>query len=301
MNTPHSTLLRDIQSSALSVDTSVEVLLRQCVVLAARLNHNPLREWANLELTGYPGDVPLPPYRPKINTTVLGNLAGYFQSQLRNAGLAASAVPDDELRDALFTFEVRMGVPEMEALLESGGQTFTYPWPTDVVVLLQGAFYDDMNLMQAWKVLPATIFRSTLSGIRDRVLQFALDIEAENPEAGEAAPGEIPIPQEQVSQIFNQHFYGSIGAVATAGRDVAGVQGTVNMTALTAALDSLGIEKVASDALVEAVRADQAENGAVGSRTREWLDRLSTGAIGLGSGVSAGVATDLIAKLLGIG
>jgi hypothetical protein len=250
---------------------------------------------------GYPGDAPLPPYRPKITTTVLGNLAGYFQSQMRNAPLASSVIPDAELRDAMFTFEVRLGVPEMEALLASGEQTFTYPWPADAAVLFQDRFYTDYNLMQAWKVLPATVFRSTLSGIRDRVLQFALDIEAENPNAGEAVPGEVPVPEKQVRQIFNQTFYGSIGSVATAGRDIGEVVGSVNITALVAALESLGVEQPERTALIAAVQADHDDSGAPASRSRQWLDRLGSGAISLGSGVSAGVAVDLIAKLLHIG
>ena len=81
-----------------------------------------------------------------------------------------------------------MGVPETESLPSSGEQTFTFPWPTDVVALVQTRFYTNMNLMQAWKVIPATVFHGTLSGIRDRVLQFALEIESENPAAGEAEP-----------------------------------------------------------------------------------------------------------------
>ena len=57
------TLLRDIQQDAIGEDTSVSVLLRQCLVLSARLQHDQLREWAQLELNGYPGDASLPPYR----------------------------------------------------------------------------------------------------------------------------------------------------------------------------------------------------------------------------------------------
>jgi hypothetical protein len=290
-------LLRDIQNSAVGKDASVEVLLRQCVVLAARLQHNPLREWANRELTGYPGDQPLPPYRPIINTTVLGNLAGPFQSGLRNAGLASSCVPDEwGLREALFTFEVRMGVPEMESLLSSGEQTFTFPWPTDVVALVQTRFYTNMNLMQAWKVIPATVFHGTLSGIRDRVLQFALEIESENPAAGEAEPGETPIPDQRVTQIFTQNIYGDNAAVATAAGDAVAAAGTsVNLEALRVALRGLGIHETEQEELVTAVR----EEGGRGPRANAWLGRLQSGAIQLGSGVTVATAADLLSKLLG--
>jgi hypothetical protein len=290
-------LLRDIQNSAVGKDASVEVLLRQCVVLASRLQHEPLREWANRELTGYPGGETLPPYRPTINTTVLGNLAGPFQSGLRNAGLAASCIPAElgDLRDALFTFEVRMGVPEMESLLASGEQTFTYAWPTDVVALVQNRFYSNMNLLQAWKVIPATIFHSTLSGIRDRVLQFALEIESENPAAGEAEPGAAPISEQRVTQIFTQNIYGDNAAIATgAGDAVASAGATVNFEALEAALRGLGVEDEEQQELTAAVR----EEGSHGPRTKAWLQRLGSGAITLGSGVTVGTAVELITKLI---
>lgn len=272
-------LLRHIQNSAVGKDASVEVLLRQCVVLAARLQHDPLRDWANRELTGYPVEESLPPYRPNINTTVLGNLAGPFQSGLRNAGLAASCIPDDwGLRDALFTFEVRMGVSEMESLLASGHQTFTFPWPTDVVALVQTRFYADMNLLQAWKVIPATVFHSTLSGIRDRVLQFALEIESENPAAGEAEPGETPIPDQRVTQIFTQNIYGDNAAVATAAGDaVVSTDTNINLETLRVALRGLGVDDAAQEELVTAVREEGSS----------------------GSGVTIATAADLLGKLLG--
>jgi hypothetical protein len=74
-----------------------------------------------------------------------------------------------------------------------------------------------MNLVEAWQVVPATVFSSMLTGICDRVLQLALDIEAENPAAGEAPPGDVPIAEARVTQIFNQTFYGDHTAVATSG------------------------------------------------------------------------------------
>jgi hypothetical protein len=46
------TLLRDIQDAATGTDVPVATLLRKAQILAARLDHAPLREWASQELDG---------------------------------------------------------------------------------------------------------------------------------------------------------------------------------------------------------------------------------------------------------
>lgn len=297
------TLLRDIQHAAIGVDTPVAVLLRQCLVLGVRLGHQGLKDWANLELAGYPDDADLPPYRKKFSTQVLGDLSGPYQSGMRNAGLAKSAIPDEFawLRESLFTAEVRMGVAEIEELVASGEKTFEIPWPTDVVALLQDHFYEGLNLMRAWQVVPVTALASTLSGIRDRVVQFALDLETENPAAGEAAPGEQPIPPQRVSQIFNQHFYGSHTTFAAAGRDLDQRVASVSLTiqGLESAMQGFGIGDADRRTLIEAVQCDAEEtNERPGPRTTSWIDRLRSGAISVGEGVTTQTAVAVLKGLI---
>lgn len=298
------TLLREIQDSAVGTDASVEVLLRQCIVLAVRLHHAPLREWAQLELNGYPDDVPLPEYRPKFGTQVLGDFVGPFGSGGKNLGLAPASIPEQFAlaKEFLFSSEVRQRVAEIENLLASGETSFQIPWPMNFVAALQGCFYQHMNLVGARQIIPATVLSSTLSGIRDRVLQFALDIETENPNAGEAAPDERPIEEQRVTQIFNQQFYGDHAAVATGGRDVVQhVSTSVDIDGLDVALRGLGVEDSERDAFVEAIRADENSGSSLpGPRSKAWLARLQAGSINLSSGVAIGTATALIGKLLGV-
>ena len=59
----------------------------------------------------------------------------------------------------------------------------------------------------------------TLDTARNRILDFSLRIEAENPEAGEAVPGTQPIPRDRVQTIFQNTFYGSVGNIAQNGQD----------------------------------------------------------------------------------
>lgn len=291
-------LLRDIQEGAIRSDSSVAALLRQCTVLAARLHYAPLREWAGLESSGYPRDRPLPPYRPKIQTQVLGDFGGYGGSSLSNIGLPRANVPE-EYRDWLFTTEVRQGVAEIEGLVATGESQFQIPWPADVIAILQGKFIQDMALMAAHQVLPATALEGTLSGIRDRIVQFALEIEELDPDAGEAEPGEAPIEPARVTQIFNQTFHGDNTAFAAAGANVNQTQQiTVNFDVVRETADAFGISPANRNRLLEALKAD---GGMPGENTRGWLDQLKAGAIGVGTGVTAGTAVAALSGVLGFG
>jgi hypothetical protein len=293
------TLLRDIQDNAVSEDTSVTVLLRQCLLLSARLQHQPLRVWAQRELDGYPDDAVLPPYRPKVQTQVRGNLSGPMGSTMNGQPLTKGGIPDRlaEYREALFTIEVRQGVAEIESLLASGKHEFAIPWSPDLVALVQGNFIEGMNLMSAYQVVPATVLSSTLSGIRDRVVQFALDIEAENPHAGEAEPGERPIAEGRVTQIFNQTVIGDHAAVAAGGRDVR-QETVIDLTVIEETARGFGINEQEVTALLEAVRAD---GGEAGPETQRWLDRLREGAVAIGTSVSVQTAVAVLSALLGLG
>lgn len=297
-------LLRAIQNSAVNSDTSVEALLLQCVMLGARLHLKPLTDWTQLELNGYPSGIPLPPYRARVHTQVLADVAGAFGSGAKNAPLASTSIPDDFqfVTEHLFWTEVRQRVSEIEALLATGETTFQMPWPQEILAPLQGVFYQDMIVVSARQIVPATIYSSALSGIRARVLQFALDIEAENPDAGEAEPGDTPVAPPVANQIFNQNFFGDYATVGNAGRDVSqDIHEAVDLDGLEVALRGMGVTAQDQVELLDAVREEQDEGRFPGSKSTAWLTRLEQGGIQLGSGVAIGTATDLLVRLLGIG
>lgn len=56
-------LLQDIIGEATAKSGDVPRKLHLCLVLAKRLKHQPLEQWARYELGGYPVDVLLPTYR----------------------------------------------------------------------------------------------------------------------------------------------------------------------------------------------------------------------------------------------
>jgi len=300
-------LLREIQASAVGTDTSVAVLLRQCLVLAHRLQHEPLRDWAKLELGGYPADVLLPPYRQKYRTHVIGHLSGGFGSEMRDVGLPPAGVPDAELREMLFTADTRQGVAAIEQLLSVGDDTFQSPWPMDAVAVLQSRFWDGYNLVEAHKVIPATALAATLSGIRDRVVLFALEIEAEDPQAGEAAPGEPRIAEQRVTQIFTNTIYGGNNVITGAGRDATVVVHNSRIDAawpeLARSLSELGVPQSELEELGVALRTDGDPSDELGPATQSWADRLrakvTSGGIVLAQSATVEMVVHEILRVLG--
>lgn len=300
------TLLQEIRDNAVGDETSVAVLLRQCLVLSARLQHEPLRKWVELELDGYPEGVDLPPYRQKIQTQVLGDFSGVAQSYLLNQPLAESGVPEEyaQLREVLFTVEVRQPVAELERHATAGHEALYVPWPGDVIARFQGRFMQDMNLLKARKVVPPTIFAVALSGIRDRVVRFVLDIEAENPHAGEAEVGEPPpIPETRVTQIFNNSVFGDHAALAAGGRDVRQNVRTIDLDKIQEVVLNFGISEEDWRELAAAIDEEKGvlEGGGPGPKTEAWLHRLRQGGIAVGTGVSTQAAWLAISRLLGLG
>jgi hypothetical protein len=301
-------LLREIQDNAVGTDTSVAVVLRQCLFLASRLQHIPLRDWATLELSGYPPNAELPPYRGKFTTQVLGTLDGGFGARMVNVGLAPISVPDPELRDYLFSAETRQSVASIEQLLANSEGTYQIPWPMNAVAALQNQFWEGYSLISAHRVIPAGTLAATLSGIRDRVLQLALDIESENPDAGEAAPGTVPVSPATVTTILNNTIYGGTNVITGAGNDAAVTVTHARIDQvwgeLAASLRELGVPAPEVNALEVALRQDGDPADDLGAATQSWADRLASGvesgAIVLGQGVTTEMIVHTLLRAFGL-
>ncbi len=112
-------------------------------------------------------------------------------------------------------------VASMEALMaNTGSGSPRVPWNPDLVAHIGQNIYQGMNCLQAWKVIPVTAIVATLDAIRNRILSFVLEIEAEDPDAGDAPINSNPVPQERVHQIFNTYITGNVQNLATGNESV---------------------------------------------------------------------------------
>jgi hypothetical protein len=222
-------LLRDIQDAAIATDRPLASVLRKARVLAARLDNESLRRWVSHELNGYPLDTTLPAYRALRQVPVRGAFAGPFR-QVNNMPIPPLAFPR-ELRDGeLFTFSFDQPVAAYEEMLHADPGDFQAPWPADALVALRPSM-GDMGCLTAWRVLARGEVVGVVEGVRNRLLEFVLELEQEAPEAGEADPSELPVSAERITQIFHTTIYAgttmtdqSINVQGTTG-NIAGGQG----------------------------------------------------------------------------
>jgi len=226
-------LLRQIQDAAIDSKADVASLLRRCKVLAARLSSNEFKQWVESELSGYDSIEALPDYRI-VQVNSKGHFSGMFGSGLRNANIPIFCIPE-ELRKGLECSYFTMPVAAMESLIQDSSEgTLQEPWNPDLVAIVGGNIYQNMNCMQAWKVIPTASLVAALDAVRTRILNFVLEIEATDPTAGEAQLNSNPIPQEKIHQIFNTYVTGNIQNLAT------GNAGAVSQEASSSELSGIG-------------------------------------------------------------
>jgi len=303
-------LLREIENAATSAETSLSVVLRKCKILAARLDHAPLSQWVDWELSGYPSIEVLPPYRVH-NAEVQGDFSGYFQSWMKNVSLPRTLIPEEH-RDWLFTNHFTEGAAHYEALIATGQHMFINNWPSEVVALYgqSSTFLPDYNMMAARKVVPVSQFVQMLDAIRNKVLGFVLDIERENPKAGEGPVGAEPVPRERVTQIFTTNIYGGSNVWAAGGTDV--TQSVTQIAAgdwmgLHEALTRIGLPEEEVDDLRIAIDEDSRSDtdlSSDASRVKGWLGRttvnLASGALAVtGNDAAGGIIAGLVLAFLG--
>lgn len=301
------TLLREIQDMAASSDMGLPTLLRKTKILGARLGNGPLRRWVDHELDGYRDEDALPDYRI-VRTASYGDFYGPFGSGVKNAQIPLLCLPE-EWREWATTVHLRDGVSSYVATLNSAsGKNLRVLWAADYVALAQSKVmvYEDMVLGSAWRLLPPSAIAMMLDTVRNRVLNFALEIEAEAPEAGEAPPGEPPLPQDVVTSIVNNTIIlGGSHNVTVGSSDVSqNVTHQVrpgDFDSLRRVLRSLGLDDADLDTLEAALKHDPPpdEPGRLGQRTQRWLGDASR-KIAAGSGSAAvSAAGQVLGKALG--
>jgi AbiTii len=300
-------LLREIQDAAVDGTSDLESLLRKCRVLATRLKHDELKNWVICELDGYSNDVEVPQYR-KLAGSCYGHFAGYGGSQVRNAPIPITSIPE-KLRHGLTRWELRQGVSALKNMVDTcDGMNLDTGWPAEASSIFGGQILRNMGLLQGWTSFSKSDVVGILSTIRNRILNFALEIEASYPDAGEAAPGETPVPKEFVTQTFNQTFLGPVANVAS-GHGIEQT-GTINIQqgdfrTLAAFLKEQGVGEADVNDLEVAIKGDpEPTEKKFGKKVSTWMGKMvqksAEGAWKVTTTVGANLLTKALEKYYGM-
>jgi AbiTii len=199
-------LLREIQNDIASPSGDVVSVLRKCKILAARLGSEEFAVWVDRELNGYPDSEPPPNYRRLGSNCYANFLSIAWQA---NGQPVPFGIFPEEFVDSLRQIEFRDGIAKVASFV-AGGARIHRP---DLIFHIQGKMYPGMNCSGAWIEISAANFDQLISAVKNRILDFVLKIEAENPDAGEAPLNSQPVPREKLQPLVN-NFFGTVGSLA---------------------------------------------------------------------------------------
>jgi hypothetical protein len=217
-------LLREIRDEVIDANRPLASVLRKARVLAAELDNEPLRQWASHELNGYSDEADLPPYRALRAVPVLGTFAGPFGRYADNMPIPPQSV-DERLRDGLFNFAFTEPIAAYEEALRVQQADLRSQWSAEVLVIARPRVLEAMECVNAWRVLSRGQVLGVVEGVRNRLLEFVLELKREAPEAGDVPASELPVSKDRVTQIVNMTIYA--GAVTDQSVNVLGVAGNI--------------------------------------------------------------------------
>lgn len=297
-------LLRDIQNDVIN-NGDISVVLRKCKVLAARLGNKLFEKWVDEELNGYKDIKDLPDYR-MTSVFSKGNFSGFAGRDLQNADIPLGCIPK-EYHDNLSKCYFKQPIAAYVALLKnSNGENYQEQWLPDLVAKYGHKIYRNMNCLSAWKVIPNTTIVEIIEVVRNRILNFVLEIEKDAPDAGESTPDTQLIPQKKVTQVFNTTIYGNVGNIAEGNKNVTQTATITvienDIESLKSFLSSIGIPKDEVNnlemALSQDPKSEVKKQKSLGSKVLTWVGSITTKLTTGSLAIAKDVGVDLIVKAI---
>ena len=165
-------------------------------------------------MNGY-GDALLPAYRivPIVAHASIRNRFGQHWSE---APVISSLLPE---AFRVWGEESHFKQPIAEivsaaASVKDGRFQLLVQWPQELAIKFGAKGYKDFECLGAWQTVSPHALVGIVDTVRSRLLEFALKIEAENPDAGEAELNRPPVPLEKLRPLVHNVFYGPVGSVA---------------------------------------------------------------------------------------
>jgi hypothetical protein len=205
-------LLRKIQENTYNPAFKVSDILRQCKILAARLEYQPLKIWLDNELNGYPSQIFLPKYRIITEVLLEGNFTnGYYvyKNYVFNVSkdLLNSSGSEIDI-SKINTIYLSQNISALESLSCTDESNLKFALPGDIAHLL-GLLVENLEssyvCVSARQVINVSTIVSILDIVKSKILDFTLEIEGENPKAGDVQIGDKPIP-DNILNVFFQNI-----------------------------------------------------------------------------------------------
>ncbi|MGC1423879.1 MAG: hypothetical protein WA815_16105 [Terracidiphilus sp.] len=203
------TLLREIQAAATDPSVDISTLLRKAKILAARLRNPEFAAWVDHELNGYEDRAAVPSYRVLFSGARATLTDGF---RIWNDFQVMTTFLPEKYRD--WGEKCYLNEPIAAIASMAKRDSLAVPWPQELAVQYGAKGTNGLHCLKAWLPINPDSLLGVLDTVRSRLLDFALKLEAENPDVGEVQAGLEPIPPERLRPLVVNTFYGPVGSVA---------------------------------------------------------------------------------------
>ncbi|MCM3522217.1 MULTISPECIES: hypothetical protein [unclassified Curtobacterium] len=290
-------LLDEIIDGATNDSVSTSNLLRKVQVAAARLGAQEVVTWVRNELNGYPAVDDLPTYRAARDMIVQGVFTGPMRSSLTH-DLPRPHV-DAETWKPWFQSAFVQPVAELEAFADADGDS-SFEWPTAIVRRYEstGTFrFEYHSLYSVHQVLTTQMLRGLVDSIRTAALDFAIELQLANPDAGSVGGPTIETDPKVASVVYNvTNNVTGHGTNIAAGSSMTQTS-TVNAgdrDGLREELTKVGLDEASAEEFANALDTDRSVEG---PQVKSFLGRVKSGAVKVSTDVGVKVVTGQLAAL----
>jgi hypothetical protein len=213
----------------------------------------------------------------------------------------ASCLPE-ELRECWGDVSrLPKAISEYAALLErDNGTEIRRPWPQELAIKFGAKGYNEMECLGAWQLIGRNQIVGLIDTVRNKVLDFSLQIEAAAFRAGEAFPDAPAVPQERITQVFHTVITGGVNNVSAGGASVQQTNyGQIKSGDLAALLAALRVAGVAEEPLVE-LQSVLISDPDPKKAAESWLGKLAISGAQGAITTTLGIAAKAISAYFGI-
>jgi len=284
-NKDRESLVVQLQREVVNSGVPISDILRRAKILASLLKNEKFKGWIDAELGGYNTADNRPEYR-KFRPMSFGTFAGPFGKMVKNVPIPIALLPT-ELQDVAGRQEISQGVKEIETLAAQASEegAVRIAWPPEAVILARDhvRMDDGCMLVEAWKALVKGQLDGILDQVRNRLLDFLLELQQIRPEVVDSENAIRGVPSDTVTHLFQTVIHGGQNIVAT-GTNVEQKStqrvGVDDKASLMAYLESAGIERQSLAELDNALRQDGTRpKREIGEHVKSWIGKMVVKAI----------------------
>jgi hypothetical protein len=174
--------LGQIEEDVLDEEKPIGAALRRCMLLGSRTGSSQLREWATLELKGYPVPAEVPDYR--VIAAGLHLDAVTARAVIKGQPISSRSLPDFVAEQVSERLPLTQAVDELEAVagkFERSGEYLKLglPMGAEIAAYMNYRNGDPFQQIQAiyWSVHPSVI-RGVLGQVRTVLTEFVAELRA---------------------------------------------------------------------------------------------------------------------------